>query len=307
MTERYKIVVPPEAEGQRLDTYLSKHSKIPSRTFAQRLISQSLVKVDNKVVSKHHKLMAGEIITLEIPPPVEGTIIPEKIPLKIIYEDGDIIVVSKPPAMVVHPSFGHLTGTLTHALLAHSEKLSGLGGKARPGIVHRLDKDTSGLILVAKNNQSHLNLAEQLKKRQVKRAYLTLVQGKVEADSGTIDAPIGRSLTNRKKLVVTGRGGREAKTHFKVLERFEDCTLLELNLETGRTHQIRVHMFYIKHPVIGDLEYGGGKIGKKLGLIRQFLHASRLEFTHPKIGKQMIFNDPLPEDLQNILNRLRTQ
>jgi len=257
MAQIHKIIVPNEADGERLDIYLSKHPKIPSRSYAQKLISQSLVKVDGKPAHKHHKVKTGELIMIEVPPPVEPTLIPETIPLKIVYEDDDIIVVSKPAGMVSHPSFGHNKGTLVHALLGHCSKLSHLGGKTRPGIVHRLDKDTSGLIIAAKNNSSHLSLAEQIKEKELKRTYLALVQGRVEPDQGVIEAPIGRGSVNRKKMVVGGKAGREAITYFEVLERLGDYTLLKVDLSTGRTHQIRVHLSWMRHPVVGDPQYGG--------------------------------------------------
>ncbi len=303
--EVYKVVVKASDVGQRLDAFLAKRRKIPSRSFAQNLISQGLVQVNGKIVTKHHRLKKGETISLTIPPPEEPKILPELIPLNIIYEDEDIIVLSKPAGMVVHPAYGHTTGTLVNALLAHTKDLSGIGGVKRPGIVHRLDKDTSGLMVVAKNDQAHLSLAKQVKKRKLRRIYLALVHGTFDIDSGTIEAPIGRSPHLRKKMMVIS-AGRHAVTNFKVKERFKDYTLLEVDLQTGRTHQIRVHMSYIKHPVVGDPEYGYRKARKELGLNRQFLHAHRLQFTHPGTGESISFEDKLPEDVNKVLTLLRS-
>ncbi|MEW6188871.1 MAG: RluA family pseudouridine synthase [Actinomycetota bacterium] len=302
--EVYKIVVKASDVGQRLDAFLAKRRKIPSRSFAQNLISQGLVQVNGKIMTKHHRLKKGETISLTIPPPDEPKILPELIPLNIIYEDEDIIVLSKPAGMVVHPAYGHTTGTLVNALLAHTKDLSGIGGVKRPGIVHRLDKDTSGLMVVAKNDQAHLSLAKQIKKRKLWRIYLALVHGTFDVDSGTIEAPIGRSPRLRKKMTVIS-AGRHAMTNFKVKERFKDYTLLEVDLQTGRTHQIRVHMSYIKHSVVGDPEYGYRKDRKELGLNRQFLHAHRLQFTHPRTEESISFEDKLPEDLNKVLTLLR--
>ncbi|MDI6821703.1 MAG: RluA family pseudouridine synthase [Actinomycetota bacterium] len=303
--EVYKIVVKASDVGQRLDAFLAKRRKIPSRSFAQNLISQGLVQVNGKIMTKHHRLKKGETISLTIPSPEEPKILPELIPLNIIYEDEDIIVLSKPAGMVVHPAYGHTTGTLVNALLAHTKDLSGIGGVKRPGIVHRLDKDTSGLMVVAKNDMAHLSLAKQVKKRKLRRIYLALVHGTFDIDSGTIEAPIGRSPHLRKKMMVIS-AGRHAVTNFKVKERFKDYTLLEVDIQTGRTHQIRVHMSYIKHPVVGDPEYGYRKARKELGLNRQFLHAHRLQFTHPGTEKSISFEDKLPEDLNKVLTLLRS-
>ncbi|MDI6689645.1 MAG: RluA family pseudouridine synthase [Actinomycetota bacterium] len=303
--EVYKVVVKASDVGQRLDAFLAKRRKIPSRSFAQNLISQGLVQVNGKIMTKHHRLKKGETISLTIPSPEEPKILPELIPLNIIYEDEDIIVLSKPAGMVVHPAYGHTTGTLVNALLAHTKDLSGIGGVKRPGIVHRLDKDTSGLMVVAKNDKAHLSLAKQVKKRKLRRIYLALVHGTFDIDSGTIEAPIGRSPHLRKKMMVIS-AGRHAVTNFKVKERFKDYTLLEVDIQTGRTHQIRVHMSYIKHPVVGDPEYGYRKAGKELGLNRQFLHAHRLQFTHPGTEKSISFEDKLPEDLNKVLTLLRS-
>lgn len=305
--DRFELVVPLEKQGQRLDIFLASHPKIPSRNFAQHLITHGLVKIDGKVVHKHHKIQGGEKIEVLIPPPTELELVPEEIPLKIIYEDDDLIVVSKPTGMVVHPSMGHDKGTLVHALLARSPLLSQIGGKLRPGIVHRLDRGTSGLMVIAKNDKSHQILSHQLQERKLKRRYLALVYGIVKEDQGYIDVPIGRSFRQRTKMAVAGHASREAVSHFKVLERLDNFSLLEVSLETGRTHQIRVHMAYIKHPVVGDPEYGGSKVGKDLGLERQFLHAAGLTLVHPRTGEELSFEDPLPEDLKRVLEKLRSE
>lgn len=297
-------MVPPEKKGERLDIFLAGHPKIPSRSFAQHLIARGLVKVDGRLVHKHHRILPGEKVEIVMPPPEELELVPEEIPLKIVYEDNDLIVVSKPAGMVVHPSAGHGRGTLVHALLAHSATLSAIGGRVRPGIVHRLDKGTSGLMVIAKNDESHQSLSVQLSERKLKRSYLALVYGRVKGDQGHIDVPIGRSF-RQQKMAVGGRASREAVTRFKVLERIDNYSLLEVRLETGRTHQIRVHMAYIKHPVVGDPEYGGAKVGKELGLERQFLHSSGLTLIHPRTGEVLSFEDPLPDDLQRVLTKLR--
>lgn len=306
-----KIIVEKCDEGKRLDVYLASNDQIPSRSFAQDLIIGQLVKINGKTSSKNYQLKEGDKITIQIPPPTVLDISPECIPVDIVYEDEDLIVVSKPAGMVVHPSHGHAKGTLVNALLYHSDKLSGIGGAQRPGIIHRLDKGTSGLLIVAKNDKSHTELSKQLKRREIKRYYLALVCGSWKTDSGTIDAPIGRGFKDRKKMTIAGKACREAVTHFKVVERFKKYSLLEVRLDTGRTHQIRVHMEYAKHPIVGDLEYGYRKhqnqklLEEGIDLKRQFLHAYRLEFIHPISGKKLEFKNNLPADLQKVLEELR--
>ncbi|MDO8886479.1 RluA family pseudouridine synthase [Candidatus Oleimmundimicrobium sp.] len=304
-TKRLNLKVGDEGKGQRLDSFLVNLKEIPSRSFAQHLIQKGFVRVDDKRVSKNHRLKKGEVIFLEIPPPELSSLTPEEILLNIIYEDNDIIVLSKPAGIVVHPAYGHPSGTIVNALLAHTKDLSGIGGNVRPGIIHRLDKDTSGLMIVAKNDEAHRILSSELKDRKIKRFYLALVHGVVEVDSGTIDAPIGRSLKNRKKMAVTEIAARNAITTFKVKQRFSQYTLLEAKLETGRTHQIRVHMKYINHSVVGDFTYGYRKNERNLGLNRQFLHAYKLEFIHPKTGKKIFLEDNLPEELETVLRHLQ--
>lgn len=292
-------------EGKRLDSFLAHRKVVPSRSFAQNLISQGFVKIGGKPTTKNYRLKKGETVFVEIPHPKPSTVTPENIPLNIIYEDEDLIVLSKPVGLVVHPSRGHVSGTLVNALLAHTKDLSGVGGVIRPGIVHRLDKNTSGLMIVAKNDRAHHVLSRALKDREIKRLYLALVHGVMEVEAGVIDAPIGRNLKTRKTMTVTERGSKRALTTFKVKERLGNYTLLQLKLETGRTHQIRVHMRYIKHPVVGDPDYGYKKIEKNLGLTRQFLHSYRLEFVHPRTGKELSFEDELPEELMEVLKHLR--
>lgn len=298
-------------DGCRLDVFLTRDADITSRSFAQNLISQGLVRVDERVVTKNHQIKEGEKIVIEIPPLRPLDILPEPIAINVLYEDNDLMVLSKPAGMVVHPAGGRVSGTLVNALLFHTRNLSGIGGVQRPGIVHRLDKNTSGLMLVAKNDCTHAALSGLLKERKIKRSYLALVNGVWKADSGTIDAPIGRGFKDSKKMVIAGKASRRAVTHFKVLERLRGCTLLEVQLDTGRTHQIRVHMAYAKHPVIGDPEYGFSEdaagLRAKIDIKRQFLHAHRLGFVHPTSGKSMIFEDALPEELQKVLEACRSE
>jgi 23S rRNA pseudouridine1911/1915/1917 synthase len=231
---------------------------------------------------------------------------PENIPLEIIYEDSDVVVINKPRGMVVHPAVGHPSGTVVNALLYHCKDLSGINGVMRPGIVHRIDKDTSGLLMVAKNDLSHASLAAQLKEHTVNRRYLALVYGVMQHDKGTVDAPIGRATNDRKLYVVTDKNSKHSVTHFAVLERFDEYTLLELKLETGRTHQIRVHMKYIGFPLVGDPVYGG-KSGRTLGMKGQALHAGVLGFNHPRTQEYMEFTVPIPEDMEHSLGILRTR
>ncbi len=304
-TFEFSMAVEQADAGQRLDVFLSKNPDIASRNFAQNLIDKGLILVDGKKVDKNYRLKEGQVVDVTIPPPEPTEVKPEPIPLNIKYEDSDIIVLSKPVGMVVHPAHGHATGTLVNALLAHATDLSGIGGVARPGIIHRLDKDTSGLMIVAKNDLAHQRLSQELKDREIKRTYLTLVHGRFKDGKGIIDAPIGRSPRFRQKMAVMGTSAREAISHYKVLAMYDDYSLVEVSLKTGRTHQIRVHMKYIHHPVVGDQTYGTGSSKRDLGLSRQFLHAYRLEFTHPRTGERMLFEDPLPPDLQEVLDKLK--
>ncbi len=307
----YEHVVVPDEVGMRLDALLGGFEFIASRSAAARLIDDGLVIVDGAHAPKKHAVKAGERIEIEVPPYDRGDLIPEDIPLDIRYEDADMIVLSKQAGLVVHPAEGNWTGTLVHALLAHSDSLGSLQGEDRPGIVHRLDKDTSGLMMVAKTDMAQVALQEAIKIRSVDRRYLTLVHGWIAPDTGLIDAPLGRDPRERMKMaVVDSASAKQSVTTFRVLERFEagrfddGFTLLECKLYTGRTHQIRVHMAYISHPCVGDQVYGARKVKADLGLERQFLHAYRLELEHPITGKKMFFLDPPPEDLAGRLAQI---
>ncbi len=250
------------------------------------------------------KVLEGNRVVLQIPEPEEAAIVPENIPLEVIYEDSDLIVINKKRGMVVHPAPGHSSGTLVNALMYHCKDLSGINGLIRPGIVHRIDKDTTGLLMAAKNDLAHISLAEQLKEHTVTRKYIALVHGNLPHEQGTIDAPIGRDLNDRKLFAVTDRNSRHAVTHFHVLERLGDYTVVELQLETGRTHQIRVHMKYIGHPLAGDPVYGRNKT---VALKGQALHAALLGFTHPRSGERLEFEMPLPADFEYVLSSLRSR
>ncbi|MBE0416580.1 MAG: RluA family pseudouridine synthase [Coriobacteriia bacterium] len=297
--------------GQRLDTLLGQSEQLVSRTAAARLIDAGLVRVNGEPVSKRHVVRAGEQVAVEIPPPEEYDLEPEDIPLDIRFEDDDMIVLSKQAGLVVHPAQGNWSGTLVHALLAHARDLGTLQGEDRPGIVHRLDKDTTGLMMVAKNDRAQAALSEAIKIRAIDRRYLALVHGYIAPDTGLIDAPLGRDPRDRKKMaVVESASARQSVTTFRVLERFmagthdDGYTLVECKLYTGRTHQIRVHMAYIDHAVVGDQTYGQRKIKADRGLTRQFLHAYRLELDHPRTGEHLAFADALPADLARLLREI---
>ncbi|MDK2888707.1 MAG: rRNA synthase [Thermoanaerobacter sp.] len=289
--------------GERLDVFLAKENPELSRSHIQKLITGQQVTVNGDPVRSSYRVKPGDEVVLRVPPPRELEVVPENIPLDIYYEDADVVVVNKPRGMVVHPAEGNYSGTLVNALLFHCRDLSGVNGIMRPGIVHRLDKDTSGLIMVAKNDLAHLELARQLKERRVTRRYIALAHGNFAEDRGTVDAPIGRHPRDRQRMAVVNQGGRHAVTHYRVLERFGPYTLLELRLETGRTHQIRVHMAYLGHPLVGDLKYGPSR--PHFDLQGQFLHAATLGFQHPRKGEYMEFTAPLPGELQDILARLK--
>lgn len=298
-----KIVLQAERGGIRVDKYVAEAVPELSRAAAQRLIDEGRIRVNGAIVKASYRLEPGDTISVEIPPPVEVSIAPEAIPLDIVYEDADILVVNKPAGMVVHPAFGHAGGTLVNAVLAHCPDLAGVGGELRPGIVHRLDKDTSGLIVVAKGDAALRNLQAQFKGREVQKAYLALVEGHVSPPAGLIDAPIGRDPRARKKMAVVPRGGREAQTEYRALEFYDAHTLVEAHPLTGRTHQIRIHMAFIGHPIVGDPVYGFRKQRTKAP--RLFLHAARLAFRLPSTGQWREFQAPLPDDLAAVLARLR--
>lgn len=289
-------------EGIRLDVGVTEVLG-KSRSFVQGLIAQACVKVNGSPKKANYKVRKGDEIEVEIPTLRDSTAEPENIPIEILYEDEDILVVNKRQGMVVHPAPGAWTGTMVNALLYHCHNLSGINGVLRPGIVHRIDKDTSGILVVAKNDHAHQGLAAQLKAHTMDRKYLALVHGVVIEPSGTVDAPIGRDPSNRKRMAVVMQHSKTAVTHYSVLERFRDTTYLEVRLETGRTHQIRVHMVYVKHPVLGDPVYGTRK--NPFGLHGQMLHAAHLGFEHPRNGQWMEFEAPVPKAFAIVLEKLR--
>ena len=296
-------IVNEEEQGKRLDVYIVSKDSDVTRTSAQRQIEQGNVTINGKKTTKvSYKVSNGDEIEIEEKEPVEIELKAQDIPVDIVYEDKDIIVVNKPKGMVVHPANGNPDGTLVNAIMAIcKDSLSGIGGEIRPGIVHRLDKDTSGLLIVAKNDMAHVNMSEQIKRHEVKKTYIALVRGVVKENDATIDMPIGRSNSDRKKMAVT-KNGKNAVTHIKVLKRYDKYTLLEVNIETGRTHQIRVHLAHIGYPVIGDYIYSNGK--NEFGIVGQCLHAKSLEFKHPITGEDMKLEAPLPAYFKNVINEL---
>ncbi len=294
-----------ERDGERLDRFVVRSLPELTRSRVRRLIDEGLVTVDGRPPSKAGAPLAtGQQVLVTVPPPAPETLEPEAVPLRVVYEDDDLLVVDKPAGMAVHPAPGHSSGTLVHALLSHCPGLLSVGGEGRPGIVHRLDKDTSGLIIVAKNDFTHLALARQLKERQVEKAYVVLVEGLLKQREGVIDAPIGRHPARRKKMAVVA-GGREARTRYRVLREIDGRSLLEAWPETGRTHQVRVHFAAIGHPVAGDAVYGRGRPAVP-SLRRQFLHAARLAFRHPRTGERLELEAPLPDDLAQALAELES-
>ena len=293
-----------EYSGMRIDKYLAELDSELTRSAVQKLIDDEMVTVNGKVPQKNMKLREGDRIILTVPEPVPPEALPENIPLDIVYEDDDLLVVNKPRGMVVHPATGNYTGTLVNALMYHcGDRLSGINGVIRPGIVHRIDKDTSGLLIVAKNDFAHNILAEQIKEHSFTRKYQAVVVGNLKDDTGTVNAPVGRHQTDRKKMAVTLKNSRNAVTHYKVIARYNGYTHVELTLETGRTHQIRVHMAYIGHPVAGDSVYGGKKYLAKLN--GQCLHAYYISFTHPRTNEILSFSAPLPDYFTDFLESIR--
>ena len=286
-----------ESSGERLDAALARLVPALSRSQAQRLLAQGLVTANGKPLKKNEKSTAGMVLELTLPEAQETDLPAQEIPLDIRYEDSDVIVINKPKGLVVHPAPGHPDGTVVNALLHHcGDSLSGIGGEKRPGIVHRIDKDTSGLLIAAKNDAAHAHLSAQLKDHTLARTYECIVCGNLKEDSGTIDAPIGRHPTDRKKMSVHAPHGREAVTHYRVLERFGNYTHIECELETGRTHQIRIHMKYLGYPLIGDYLYNPDMEH----ITRQALHSYHMEFPHPITGQKMTFTAPLPSDMSAI-------
>ena len=300
-----QIVVKEGDEGKRLDSYISTVKEELSRMTVKRLVEENKITVNQKYVKPAYLVQQGDTIQIELEEPKETTLKAQDIPISVIYEDKDILVVNKPKGLVVHPANGNPDGTLVNAIMAIcKDSLSGIGGEIRPGIVHRLDKNTSGIIIVAKNDKAHIHLSEQIKEHKVKKTYIALVRGIVRENEATINMPIGRSEKDRKKMAVTKKG-KEAITHFKVLERYDKYTLLQVNIETGRTHQIRVHLSQIGYPIVGDEVYSNGK--NEWNVKGQCLHAKSLKFTHPITGENMYLEAKLPEYFENILKDLENR
>ena len=297
------LIVTAEESGERVDALLARHLDGFSRSAVQRLIESGAVLLDDRPIKKNTICAAGDDFVVMLPELAEIPLVPQDIPLDVVYEDGDVIVVNKPRGMVVHPAPGHADGTLVNALLFRcGDSLSGIGGEKRPGIVHRIDKDTSGLIIAAKNDAAHLALSAQLSDHSLRREYEAVVRGRLRGDSGTIDAPIGRHPSDRKRMAVTQRGSRNAVTHWEVLARYRGYSHVRCRLETGRTHQIRVHMAYIGHPLLGDFTYGAPSTD--MGLEGQCLHARRLRFVHPSSGQPVELETPLPDYFCEVLKKL---
>ncbi|TQR26206.1 RluA family pseudouridine synthase [Bacillus safensis] len=296
------IAVSEEQTSERLDKFLSTTEPEWSRTQVQQWVKDGLIEVNGKQVKANYKVQAGDQIKVDIPDPEELDVEAEPMDLDIYYEDADVLVVNKPRGMVVHPAPGHVSGTLVNGLMAHCKDLSGINGVMRPGIVHRIDKDTSGLLMVAKNDMAHESLVNQLVAKTVTRKYTAVVHGIIQHDTGTIDAPIGRDKKDRQSMTVTKENAKQAVTHFDVIERFKDFTVVECRLETGRTHQIRVHMKYIGYPLAGDPKYGPRKTVDFNG---QLLHAGVLGFDHPRTGEYIEFSAPIPADMQDFIDSLR--
>lgn len=302
--ETIEFLVEETEAGVRIDRFLSEKCGDISRSYLQKLLKEQQISVNGKPVKANYKVQSNDSIILEMPEPKELDILPEDIPLDILYEDDALLVVNKPKGMVVHPSAGHVSGTLVNAVLAHCKgNLSGINGVLRPGIVHRIDKDTTGALLICKEDSVHRDLAEQLKEHSIKRRYRAIVQGNLKEDEGTIEGPIGRHPIDRKKMAINPKNGKDAVTHYRVLERFGNSTYVECRLETGRTHQIRVHMTSIGHPLLGDEVYGSSK--NSYHLQGQALHAMILGFVHPVTGEYMEFEAPLPDYFLKLLDKLR--
>lgn len=295
------VTAEAEDAGTRADVFLAAKLGV-SRSNMQKLLEDGRVKRGEKIIKANYKVRAGEMFVVDIPEPEPIEAVPENIPLDIIYEDDDVVVLNKERGMVVHPAPGNYTGTLVNALLYHCSNLSGINSAIRPGIVHRLDKDTSGIMIVAKNDAAHISLSQQIQSKTAVRTYLAVVRGNIKTDSGTIETQIARDKTDRKKMAVVKEGGRDAITDYEVLERFGKYTLVRCKLRTGRTHQIRVHMEYLGYPLVGDPKYSPMKT--PFGIKGQALHSHTLEFTHPRTGERMKFEAPLPEDMHKIITRL---
>ena len=300
-----EYIVSQEEKGKRLDAYIPSVDLDITRTSAQRLIEDGNILVNGKNAKVSYKIQENDKISVEIPEPKQIELKAQDIPIEIVYEDSDIIVVNKPKGMVVHPANGNPDGTLVNAIMAIcKDSLSGIGGEIRPGIVHRIDKDTSGLLIVAKNDNAHVKMSEQIKNHEVKKTYIALVRGIFKENEATIDMPIGRSTSDRKKMAVN-KNGKNAITHIKVLKRFDKYTLLQVNIETGRTHQIRVHLSEIGYPIVGDYTYSNGK--NEFDVVGQCLHAQKLEFKHPITQKDMCLEAELPQYFKDILDKLKNR
>lgn len=301
---KIEFIVEHENSGTRIDSFLSDKVEDKSRSYFQGLIEEGNVLVNGNVKKSNYKLKENDKIEVMFPEATELEVIAQDIPLDIIYEDSDVIVINKPQDMVVHPAPGNYEGTLVNGLLFHCKDLSGINGIIRPGIVHRIDKDTSGVLVIAKNDNSHNKLSEQLKDHSMTRTYYALVEGKIKNDSGVVDMPLGRNPKDRLKMAIV-KDGKRAVTHYEVLERYESCTLVKCNLETGRTHQIRVHMAYIGHPLVGDKVYGYKK--QRFKLQGQMLHAKKLGFIHPKSNEYVEFESELPKYFKDVLKKLEKE
>lgn len=300
---RQEIFVGEDGTDDRIDKFLAEQCEELSRSFLQKLLKSGEVSVNGQAVKASFRLSEGDLIVFEVPEAAKPEILPEPIPLDILYEDEDVILINKPKGMVVHPAAGHYSGTLVNALMYHCrDSLSGINGVLRPGIVHRIDMDTTGVIIACKNDVSHRSIAEQLKEHSITRRYQAIVHGRLKTDEGTVDAPIGRNPQDRKKMSINDRNGKPAVTHYHVLNRFRDYTHIECRLETGRTHQIRVHMASIGHPLLGDAVYGPARCPYRLE--GQTLHAGVLGFVHPRSGEYMEFSAPLPEYFEKLLRTL---
>lgn len=300
---RQEIFVGEDGTDDRIDKFLAEQCEELSRSFLQKLLKSGEVSVNGQAVKASFRLSEGDLIVFEVPEAAKPEILPEPIPLDILYEDEDVILINKPKGMVVHPAAGHYSGTLVNALMYHCrDSLSGINGVLRPGIVHRIDMDTTGVIIACKNDVSHRSIAEQLKEHSITRRYQAIVHGRLKTDEGIVDAPIGRNPQDRKKMSINERNGKPAVTHYHVLNRFRDYTHIECRLETGRTHQIRVHMASIGHPLLGDAVYGPARCPYRLE--GQTLHAGVLGFVHPRSGEYMEFSAPLPEYFEKLLRTL---
>ena len=299
-----KLTRTADQAGERADAFLARTVEELTRSAAQRLLEEGSVTLNGKTLKKNYKTTPGDVLEVVLPDPEPVDVVPQDIPLDVVYEDSDVIVINKPVGMVVHPAPGHPDGTLVNALMYHcGDSLSGINGELRPGIVHRIDRDTSGLIIAAKNDKAHLALAEQLQDHSLARVYEAIAVGGFREDSGTVNAPIGRHPVDRKRMAIDPRNGRNAVTHWTVLERFSGYTHIQCKLETGRTHQIRVHMASIGHPLLGDIVYGNKKLYP--GLAGQCLHARKLKFIHPSTGKLVEVECSLPDWFENTLRKLR--